>query len=83
MPQRARGATGRSRGSWKVKVPRANPFGFGDRRALHWFDAMLRSFDHGLFQQARHLTAVGTLQDKVPIVVAGSQLVLVAKQASG
>jgi hypothetical protein len=44
---------------------------------------VLRSFDHRLFQEARHVTAVGALQHKVAVVVAGSQVITVAEQASG
>jgi hypothetical protein len=72
-----------SRDSWILAVPRAEPLDLHDRRTLHGFQVMLRSPDHRLFQEPRHLTAVRTLQHQVTVVVAGSQLVAVLKQTWG
>jgi hypothetical protein len=66
-----------------VKLPRANALGLEHGHTLHWRDLMLRSFDHGLFEQPRHLAAVRALQNEVAIVIAGPQLVTMAKYAWG
>ena len=42
---------------------------------------MLRALDDLLFEEARDLTAICALQDKVALFIAGSQLVTVAKKA--